>query len=71
MLGGYQDFAQNDPREEDAELATKTESLLKLESAEEYGMSEIGDAGVLFTFISTNDLRNGKFENAVVDYDSC
>ena len=71
MLGGYQDFAQNDPREEDAELATKTESLLKLESADGYEIPEIGDAGVLFTFISPDDLRNGKFENAVVDCDSC
>ena len=71
MLGGYQDFAQNDPREEDAELAAKTESLLKLESADEYEIPEIGDAGVLFTFISPDDLRNGKFENAVVDCDSC
>lgn len=68
-IGGYQDFTQFDPRGDDEEMAKKTESLIKFDSCCEGGAYMIGDAGILFTFISPEDLRNKKLGNAVVDWD--
>ena len=70
-VGGYQDFTQFDPREQNANMVGMTESLFKLDSVSSDEEFMIGDAGILFTFISPEDLRAGKFENAVVDWDCC
>lgn len=70
-IGGYQDFTQSDPRDANETLAKKTETLIKFDSTCENGTYMIGDSGILFTFISPEDLRNKKFENAVVDWDCC
>ena len=70
-IGGYQDFTQSDPRDEGTEFGKKTESLIKFDSVCEDGKYMIGDSGILFTFISPEDLRDKKFENAVVDWDCC
>ena len=71
MIGGYQDFTQSDPRGYNEAMASKTESLFKFDSVCEGGAYMIGDSGILFSFISPEDLRDGKFENAVVDWDCC
>ena len=70
-IGGYQDFTQFDPRSQNAQMINMTESLFKLDSVSSDEEFMIGDAGILFTFISLEDLRAGKFENAVVDWDCC
>lgn len=68
-IGGYADFTQDDPRpikgNED-----KLESLIKVDSNLGHGIM-IGDSGIIFSFISEKDLKNGDFENAIVDWDCC
>ena len=31
----------------------------------------IGDSGIIFVFISKEDIKSGNFANAVVDWDCC
>ena len=31
----------------------------------------IGDSGIIFAFISKEDIESGNFENAIVDWDCC
>lgn len=67
-VGGYPNFTQSDPRFTHKEL---TETLLKIDSIGEYSNFNIGDSGILFSFISKEDLENKNFDNAVVDWDCC
>lgn len=68
-LGGYPDFTQSDPRSEDSEL---DECLFKIDSGIEICKEiSIGDNGIVWGFISSNDLKNKNFDNAVVDWDCC
>lgn len=62
-FGGYPDFVQEDPREEDN---SKGECLLKMESI---GDIPFGDCGVLCALISKSDIKKAAFENASVDWD--
>lgn len=68
-LSGYADFTQTDPRliENDEE---KVECLVKIDSNLGHGVM-IGDCGIIFSFISKDDIKSGKFENAIVDWDCC
>ena len=68
-VGGYADFTQQDPR--DREHVEKKECLFKLDSNLSFKHINIGDAGILFTFITEEDIKNGNFQNAVVDWDCC
>lgn len=68
-IGGYADFTQQDPR--DREHIEKKECLFKLDSNLDFNNISIGDAGILFVFISKEDIENSNFENAVVDWDCC
>lgn len=68
-IGGYADFTQQDPR--DTEHTEKKECLFKLDSNFSFKNISIGDSGILFVFISKEDIENANFENAVVDWDCC
>ena len=68
-IGGYPDFTQSDPRYD--RLSGKDECLFKLDSWLNSKLFNIGDCGILFTLKSLEDLKNNKFENAVVDWDCC
>ncbi len=68
-IGGYADFTQQDPR--DREHTEKKECLFKLDTNLDFKNINIGDAGIIFAFITKEDIENGKFENAVVDWDCC
>lgn len=68
-IGGYADFTQEDPR---ADLIDdKDECLVKLDSCLDSDKIYIGDAGILFVLISEWDLKNGNFDEAIVDWDCC
>ena len=68
-LSGYADFTQTDPRpiknEED-----KVECLVKIDSNLGHGIM-IGDSGIIFSFISKEEIKSGNFSNAIVDWDCC
>ena len=68
-LSGYADFTQTDPRpikgSED-----KIDCLIKIDSNLQHGIM-IGDSGIIFSFISNEDLKSGNLENAIVDWDCC
>ena len=68
-VSGYPDFTQTDPRpikgSED-----KTECLVKIDSNLRHGVM-IGDSGILFAFISKEDLKAGNLETAIVDWACC
>ena len=68
-LSGYADFTQTDPRPiKNAE--DKVECLIKIDSNLGHGIM-IGDSGIIFSFISIEDIKSGNFENAIVDWDCC
>lgn len=66
-IGGYADFAQSDPRENDEFLSNKTECLFKIDDQEE--TFYLGD-GIINVLISNHDLQNQKFENSVLIQDN-
>lgn len=68
-LGGYADFTQTDPRPIKNE-ENKIENLVKIDSNLGHGIM-IGDCGIIFSFISKEDIKNGNFVNAIVDWDCC
>lgn len=68
-LGGYADFTQTDPRPIEKN-EDKIECLVKLDSNLENGIM-IGDSGIIFSFISKEDIKSRNFGNAVVDWDCC
>ena len=68
-ISGYADFTQTDPRPiKNAE--DKVECLIKIDSNLEHGIM-IGDSGIIFSFISKEDIKSGNFTNAIVDWDCC
>ena len=68
-LAGYADFTQTDPRPiKNSE--EKNECLVKIDSNLGHGIM-IGDSGIIFAFISIEDIKSGNFENAIVDWDCC
>lgn len=68
-LSGYADFIQTDPRPvKNAE--DKIECLVKIDSNLGHGIM-IGDSGIIFSFISEEDIKSGNFDNAIVDWDCC
>lgn len=68
-LSGYADFTQTDPRPiNNAE--DKIECLVKIDSNLGHGIT-IGDCGIIFSFISKEDIKSGNFANAIVDWDCC
>lgn len=68
-IGGYANFTQYDPRDNMKE--NKDECLFKLDSGMDFNKFMIGDAGILFSLISKDDITNCKFEKALVDWDCC
>ena len=68
-LGGYADFTQTDPRPIEKN-EDKIECIVKLDSNLGNGIM-IGDSGIIFSFISKEDIKSRNFENAVVDWDCC
>lgn len=68
-LSGYADFTQTDPRTfEDEE--DKEECLVKIDSSLGHGIM-IGDFGIIFSYISKEDIKAGNFDKAIVDWDCC
>ena len=68
-ISGYADFTQTDPRPiKNAE--DKVECLIKIDSNLGHGIM-IGDSGIIFSFISKEDIKSGNFTNAIVDWDCC
>ena len=68
-LSGYADFTQTDPRPIEGS-EEKVECLVKIDSYLEHGIM-IGDSGIIFSFISKEDVKSGNFSNAIVDWDCC
>lgn len=68
-LSGYADFTQNDPRPI-TNAEEKIECLVKIDSNLGHGIM-IGDSGIIFSFISKEDIKSGNFANAIVDWDCC
>lgn len=68
-IGGYADFTQYDPRDYEEEMANLDACLFKIDSNLDNDRISIIDSGIIFGFISSEDLKNGKFENTVIDYD--
>ena len=66
-IGGYPDFAQYDPREDDDFHDTL---LLQIESEwnEQYSVM-FGDAGVANFFINREDLAHCKFDDVLYNWD--
>ena len=68
-LSGYADFTQEDPRPiKNAE--DRVECFIKIDSNLGHGIV-IGDSGIIFSFISKEDIKSRNFENAIVDWDCC
>ena len=68
-LAGYADFTQEDPRPL-KDNGEKMECLIKIDSNLKHGIM-IGDSGIIFSFITAEDIESGSFENAIVDWDCC
>ena len=68
-ISGYADFTQTDPRPF-KEAPDTNECLVKIDSNLGHGIM-IGDCGIIFAFISKEDLKAGNFENVIVDWDCC
>ena len=68
-IGGYADFTQTDPREHN-ENENRTECLVKIDSMLDNRLN-IGDSGIIFSFISVDDLKSCNFQNAYYGEDCC
>ena len=68
-LGGYADFTQTDPRPIKG-FEDNVECLVKIDSNLGHGIM-IGDSGIIFAFVSKEDIRSGSFDNVIVDWDCC
>ena len=71
LIGGYADFTQTDPRKYDEKLKDYTECLIKIDSCIDMDKIMIGDAGIAWLLITTEDLKAKRFEKAVFDWDCC
>lgn len=67
-IGGYPDFTQQDPRYDKPDHMD--ECLVKIDSYLDRRL-QIGDSGIIFSFINSNDLKECKFENGHCDWDCC
>lgn len=68
-LSGYADFTQTDPRPI-KNFEEKNECLVKIDSNLGHGIM-IGDSGIIFAFISKDDIKSLNFADAIVDWDCC
>jgi len=68
-IGGYADFTQTDPRPI-KDFEEKIECLVKIDSNLGHGFM-IGDSGIIFAFVSKEDIESRNFVNAIVDWDCC
>ena len=69
-LGGYADFTQTDPRVYEKDKNKLTECLFKMDSCGEVEFN-IGDSGIISVLISEDDLKNCRFDKAILDWDCC
>ena len=70
-IGGYGDFTQYDPRDDDEDLQKYDKCLFKIDSSLDINRISIIDSGIIFGFISAEDLKNGNFENTYINFDFC
>ena len=68
-IGGYGDFTQYDPREDDEDLKTLDTCLFKIDTSLDSNRISIIDGGIIVGLISAKDLIDGKFENSYVNFD--
>ena len=68
-IGGYPNFCQEDPRP--YLKPKKNECIFSLDCVGYEDYIEIYDSGVIWGFISKQDLKNKNFEHAFVDCDFC
>lgn len=66
-LGGYADFTQQDPRED--QNSDMDECLCKIDSNLNPRRIYIGSYGILFALISKDNLKTENFNEALVDWD--
>lgn len=66
-FGGYPDFTQRDPR--DNEMEEKEECIFKLDSIVDMDNITLGDSGILNVLITKKDIENCNFENGIVTWD--
>lgn len=66
LIGGYADFSQFDIRKE-KKNQNYTESIIKMDISLDKRFQ--GDGEIINVLISTEDLKNKKFENAILYYD--
>jgi len=66
-IGGYPDFTQTDPREDDLD-EDYSECLIKIDSCLDRRI-QIGDSGIAWALITKEDLINKNFDNAKFDWD--
>lgn len=69
-IGGYPEFTQFDPRENDEDLAKFNTLLLQLDSDDECNMM-FGDCGIANFFIKEDDLKNLDFSTVLYNWDCC
>lgn len=67
-IGGYPDFTQQDPRR--GQFENMDECLIKIDSYLDKRL-QIGDSGIIFSFINIDDLKKCKFEKGYCDWDCC
>lgn len=67
-IGGYADFTQTDPRENDLD-EDYTECLIKIDSMLDSSKIEIGDSGIAWVLMKKEDLANKNYDNASFDWD--
>jgi uncharacterized protein YwqG len=69
-IGGYANFAQDDPRGYTQKLADKNILLLQIDTDDKNNIMW-GDCGVGNFFINEEDLKNCDFSNVMYNWDSC
>lgn len=69
LIGGYADFTQTDPRT--YERKDLEECIIKIDSQLDLDRIVIGDAGILWVYISKQNLKDKRFDKAVLDWDCC
>ena len=69
-IGGYADFAQDDPRYGKLK-DIENDCLFKLDSFTDERIFRIGDTGIICGVISEKSLANGEYHKAIVDWTCC
>lgn len=70
-VGGYPDFIQSDPREDDESHECYDECLIKVDTWLDDSRLQIGDSGIACLFIKKEDLINKNFDNTYFSWDCC